>query len=327
MKKFFTFFILFSALFFFAGNSFAQCTPDPDCIDVGGDGEFCPTEFPNAVEDEYYEQTLTVIAPVEQEGFTLHHIEVLDIGNIPPGMSYQCQDNDCSFYPATPKCINIFGTPAIGSWGSYNLQITIEIFINILGNPVSIGEFTDSSSEVFIEPQLYGDFIIDDGISDFLCIGSMYTITYTGNASSEANYNWNFGENATVLSGDGQGPYEIIWEDATPIVDSISLFVEEGDYTSPEFKENFAVDICEGLVDQSKLEIRIIPNPFTEYIDISGLQSDAFVHVYDLSAKELISQEVNSNNRRIDLSRLNSGIYLISIITPTETKTQKIVKR
>lgn len=45
------------------------------------------------------------------------------------------------------------------------------------------------------------------------CIGDPITINYTGNASANANYVWNFG-GGTILSGSGQGPYVVTWNTA-----------------------------------------------------------------------------------------------------------------
>lgn len=42
------------------------------------------------------------------------------------------------------------------------------------------------------------------------CIGEPVAIAYTGSASSNATYNWNFGT-GVVVSGTGQGPYQVAW--------------------------------------------------------------------------------------------------------------------
>lgn len=43
------------------------------------------------------------------------------------------------------------------------------------------------------------------------CLGTVQTVTYTGNASTSATYNWNAFAGATVQSGSGQGPYSIVF--------------------------------------------------------------------------------------------------------------------
>ncbi|MFN8397312.1 MAG: choice-of-anchor L domain-containing protein, partial [Bacteroidia bacterium] len=46
-----------------------------------------------------------------------------------------------------------------------------------------------------------------------VCLGSTTTINYTGSAPQNANYSWNFGS-GTIVSGSGQGPYNIQWNTA-----------------------------------------------------------------------------------------------------------------
>lgn len=46
-----------------------------------------------------------------------------------------------------------------------------------------------------------------------VCPGVNATITYTGNASANANYSWGF-DGGTVASGSGQGPYSVNWPTA-----------------------------------------------------------------------------------------------------------------
>ncbi len=61
--------------------------------------------------------------------------------------------------------------------------------------------------------------------SDLFCYQDEITITYTGNASQFATYNWNF-SGANIISGSGQGPYVINWTD--PGIFEISLTVQQG---------------------------------------------------------------------------------------------------
>lgn len=61
------------------------------------------------------------------------------------------------------------------------------------------------------------------------CVGENSTITYTGNAPANATYNWDF-DGGTIVSGSGQGPYQINW--GTDGTKSISLDVAVGSCTS-----------------------------------------------------------------------------------------------
>ena len=63
-----------------------------------------------------------------------------------------------------------------------------------------------------------------------VCAGVNSTITYTGNAPANATYTWNFA-GGTVVSGSGQGPYQVNWPTGgTP---NITLSVTVGTCVSP----------------------------------------------------------------------------------------------
>lgn len=305
----------------------AQCVPDPNCTDPEGDGEFCPTDFPSAIEDDYYEQVLTIISPTEQEGVELDHIEIVTINNIPPGMNYQCQDNDCNFYPQIPKCVNVFGTPEVNSWGEYKLYITIEVFIDLFGVVISAGEVVDSSSVVTVLPQMYSDFSINLEEDNVMCLGQVYEVTYMGNATNDGTYHWNFGENLSVLSGEGQGPYMVQASNGDGL-DSITLFVEEGVYTSPVFAQSFIINTCTGLDTQKWSTFNIYPNPFIEGISCSGLDNEVSeVQIFDLSGTLVYTQMISSMENYISLIDLKRGVYLLSITNSQKTQTIKIIKQ
>ncbi len=51
-------------------------------------------------------------------------------------------------------------------------------------------------------------FVIQDSV---ICSGNSTTITYTGTGDNNDTFQWNFGPTATILSGNGQGPYELTW--------------------------------------------------------------------------------------------------------------------
>lgn len=71
--------------------------------------------------------------------------------------------------------------------------------------------------------------VYDIPTSDFtittpLCAGVDGPITYTGTGTANANYAWNF-DNGTIVSGSGQGPYNVSWASAsTP---NVTLTVTE----------------------------------------------------------------------------------------------------
>ncbi len=99
------------------------------------------------------------------------------------------------------------------------------------------------------------------------CLGAEYTVNYNGNAPSNAVYNWNFSD-ATVLSGYGQGPYTIMWNN--PGTFSISLSVTQNSCPVAPTVDSILVQSC----------LIIIPNIITpngdgenDVFKIKGLES------------------------------------------------------
>lgn len=319
--------ILFSAYLFFSSHlAMAQCTPDPNCTDPEGDGEICPTEYPNAVENTYYDQTTTIICPTTVHGQNIHHVRLVDVVNIPQGMSYQCQDGECDFYPGIARCANVYGTPEPGSWGYYNIKVTLEVFVNLFGNPVSVGEFTDSSAVVFVEPYLHSDFNLPLGVNNNLCYGVDYEITYTGNAQPSANYYWNF-SNATVVSGEGAGPYTIRYPQTSTVSrDSISLYVEQDGFVSPVSIQRFTVEDCLSLPEHNQSTVSIQPNPCHEQLYIEHEGSRAFIQVYALSGALVMQTLLKAQNITFDVSHLPRGMYFVKIENAKGSIVQKIIK-
>ncbi|KPK83920.1 MAG: hypothetical protein AMS27_11470 [Bacteroides sp. SM23_62_1] len=69
----------------------------------------------------------------------------------------------------------------------------------------------------------------DFDVVSAVCGEDTITITYMGEASAGADYQWGF-DGGTIISGAGQGPYEVSW--ATTGTKTISLYVTENNCTS-----------------------------------------------------------------------------------------------
>jgi PKD repeat protein len=62
----------------------------------------------------------------------------------------------------------------------------------------------------------------DFNVPSVNCSSDTVTVQYQGTASSSAFYNWNF-DGGVVLSGNGQGPYEVIWSQSGSKTLSLSV--------------------------------------------------------------------------------------------------------
>ena len=72
--------------------------------------------------------------------------------------------------------------------------------------------------------------------------------------------------------------------------------------------------------------IKIYPNPVSDFINISGLQENATITLTDASGKVFIRKNANDNNIRIATETLPSGVYILKIQTDKEIIVRNIVK-
>lgn len=114
--------------------------------------------------------------------------------------------------------------PQVAGSGQHQLTYTV-VLDNCPFNAPYIVNVYDS---------LTADFTLDQSI----CITDMATANYTGNATSAAQFNWDFGT-ATVVAGSGSGPYQLSF--ATPGSKPIRLSVEENGCTSDVITQNINV--------------------------------------------------------------------------------------
>lgn len=107
--------------------------------------------------------------------------------------------------------------------GPNPVTVMYKVGANIVGSPMCVRY---DSVYVTVYPLPIASFAANQGQ---FCVGQTATITYTGTASSGANYTWNF-DGGTVISGSGQGPYQVQWPTAG--IKNPSLTVVENNCTS-----------------------------------------------------------------------------------------------
>ena len=85
-------------------------------------------------------------------------------------------------------------------------------------------------------------------------------------------------------------------------------------------------------VDDRKVEINygliVYPNPFTEKVVItySGKDFPITVKLIDLNGKEIINKEIYNRREALDLSKVNSGVYIINAKAGEYNLVQKLIK-
>ena len=80
-----------------------------------------------------------------------------------------------------------------------------------------------------------------------------------------------------------------------------------------------------GKVNQS---IRFYPNPVTDKLTIqSANELIQIISIYDVNGKLLMQTEAHGLQQELELSELNSGIYILKVKTGKETLTGRIIKK
>jgi hypothetical protein len=85
-----------------------------------------------------------------------------------------------------------------------------------------------------------------------------------------------------------------------------------------------SVESIETLAD-----IKVYPNPATDYIRISQSESSGATQVIlsDMIGNEIISTSLNAGEKTLDVSRLAEGCYLLRISTGNQIISKKVVIR
>lgn len=100
----------------------------------------------------------------------------------------------------------------------------------------------------------------------------------------------------------------------------------ENEYNMLEGDESFSFStLSVDTVTSPINDLSIFPNPAKDFISVNGNTEDlTLVEVFDINGKLLIRDTVNVE--RLDISQLQSAIYLLKLHTETSSKTIKFLK-
>ena len=80
-----------------------------------------------------------------------------------------------------------------------------------------------------------------------------------------------------------------------------------------------------------RIEINVFPNPATNFLQIEaiGTSNDLQIEVYDVSGRLVIQNNIDNTNARVNISSLNSGLYLINVVDNQtgQNTVRRIIKR
>jgi len=98
---------------------------------------------------------------------------------------------------------------------------------------------------------------------------------------------------------------------------SQSMFVQQVEYTP---STNAIAEVIE-------LDIKLYPNPATDYMLVNGLHNDGQLGLFSLLGKQVLTLSTNAGQTRIDTSLLPAGIYLLKYEYAGATSVKRIAIR
>jgi|TARA_R110000737_G_scaffold182215_1_gene205593 uncharacterized repeat protein (TIGR01451 family) len=93
--------------------------------------------------------------------------------------------------------------------------------------------------------------------------------------------------------------------------------------TNTTFNENNVLGLSENEISK----VMLMPNPFTDFVNVVSSHNIEQVMVSDLTGKVVYSQYVNGSTTKLDLADLTSGVYLVRVQSNNETSTMRVVKK
>ncbi len=114
----------------------------------------------------------------------------------------------------------------------------------------------------------------------------------------------------------GSNDYYCVIHGASSMSGTITV-VEEGTLSNPQ--------------TDAPVKFAIFPNPSAEFMNISipdNFLESLKLEVFDILGKRVYTQQLNNLNSRINISKWNSGIYLVRLNSSNETAalTKRFVK-
>lgn len=109
--------------------------------------------------------------------------------------------------------------------------------------------------------------------------------------------------------------------DSASQCDWVPQFLNDVSSVHNFYNSVIASDINEYWVN----EIKIYPNPASEFLKVSGLSIDSEMFVYDILGKQIDSKKVNTSSHTIDISGYPGGIFFVKIQKETDSHTFKFV--
>ncbi len=152
-------------------------------------------------------------------------------------------------------------------------------------------------------------------------IGNMkfgYSYDENGNQTQGEGYHWDPELNDWVVGGKSEYIYDVAGNQTQSMRYNWVLYSKSFSYySSPTVGIN--------QLANENADIILFPNPTNGMINISGFTNSTDINLFDIKGQFVKSyQQINNT---IDISELQSGIYILNLISNDKTVVKKVVKQ
>ncbi|MGB0881941.1 MAG: DUF4886 domain-containing protein [Vicingaceae bacterium] len=155
-------------------------------------------------------------------------------------------------------------------------------------------------------------------VADFSYVGGN-TINFTNNSTNGSSYYWEFGDGDTSTT---QNPSHTYTTGGNYTV-NLTVYSNDTCFTSSETQIiNINSTKIESINEGN--EILLFPNPATHNIEINTDVNYNSISILDFTGREI--KQISSQQTKIDINDLKSGIYFLRLIGKENTLTKKFVK-
>lgn len=226
--------------------------------------------------------------------------------------SFEINGNPVGTYSATSN-ICTWGNPNF-IWNSGSASSAVIRIVNTsaiqsgLGNDFALDDIT--LREVFTYTDYCVVTVVDVPTSDFeidqpACFGDTVLISYTGNAAINATYNWDFGIDPIIISGTGQGPYEVTWYSSGN--KTVTLWVDNGCTSNTTYND---ITISESPdIDVTADEISI---PYGTTTTLHGIITSGSSPQFNWIPASLLSNPTSLDPQTIPLEQTTTYFFNVT---------------
>jgi hypothetical protein len=153
-------------------------------------------------------------------------------------------------------------------------------------------------------------------------VGSVYS--FTPSIGTFSTYSWDFGD-GSAMSNDVTPDHDFAAKEGETV--SVTLEVTTDNNCVTDSVEVIALPEFSAVDELSNLGIKIYPNPFKDVLVIQNKDGrSGIIEIYGLSGNLITSSELLGMQNTIDLSDVESGIYLLKTTINNKVRTIKIYK-